>query len=119
MSFRSLLRLLTALMLLLPLTGLQAGEQPLTTVRVGVLEFGTVNWELDVIQAHELAKKRGIDLKIVSASLGRCVHHRVAGRRGRHHRIGLDLGYPPARRIQTVHLRALFECGRFADGQVG
>lgn len=34
-------------------------------VRVGVLEFGTVNWELDVMQAHGLAKKRGIELKIV------------------------------------------------------
>jgi NitT/TauT family transport system substrate-binding protein len=35
-----------------------------------VLEFGTVNWELDVIQSRELAKKRGIDLKIVSLASG-------------------------------------------------
>ena len=34
-------------------------------VRVGVLKFGTVHWELDVIQTHELAEKQGIDLRIV------------------------------------------------------
>ena len=34
-------------------------------VRVGVLKFGTVHWELDVIQTHELARKQGIDLQIV------------------------------------------------------
>jgi NitT/TauT family transport system substrate-binding protein len=70
MFLRSVLSILTTLLLLLPFTGLKADEKPLTTVRIGVLEFGTVNWELDVIQAHELAKKRGIDLKIVSLASG-------------------------------------------------
>jgi NitT/TauT family transport system substrate-binding protein len=64
MSIRLLLRTLT-LLLLLALTELKATEKPLTPLRIGVLEFGTVNWELTLIQAHELAKKRGIDLKIV------------------------------------------------------
>src|ERR1035437_487208 len=69
MPTRFLLRILTAL-LLLPLTSLRANEKPLTVVRVGVLEFGTVNWELEVIQSRELAKKRGIDLKIVPLASG-------------------------------------------------
>lgn len=34
-------------------------------VRVGVLEFGTVNWELDVMKAHQLAEKNGFDLEVV------------------------------------------------------
>jgi NitT/TauT family transport system substrate-binding protein len=35
-------------------------------VRVGVLKFGTVSWELDVIQAHGLAAREGLDLQIVT-----------------------------------------------------
>ena len=66
----SLLRRVLTALLLLPLTALSAAEKPLTLVRVGVLEFGTVNWELDVIQSHELAKKRGIDLKVVPLASG-------------------------------------------------
>ena len=34
-------------------------------VRVGVLKFGTVHWELDVIRTHGLAERQGIDLQIV------------------------------------------------------
>ena len=34
-------------------------------VRVGVLKFGTVHWELDVIKTHALAEQQGIDLQIV------------------------------------------------------
>lgn len=34
-------------------------------VRVGVLKFGTVHWELDVMATHELAQRQGIDLRIV------------------------------------------------------
>ncbi|MHB0777141.1 ABC transporter substrate-binding protein [Halomonas sp. WWR20] len=40
----------------------QAAHQAL---RIGVLKFGTVNWELQVVQEHHLAEKRGIDLDIV------------------------------------------------------
>ena len=36
------------------------------TVRVGVLKFGTVHWELDVIETHALDEKQGIDLQIVT-----------------------------------------------------
>lgn len=34
------------------------------TVKVGVLAFGTVNWELDVVKAHGLDKQEGFDLEI-------------------------------------------------------
>jgi len=64
MSKRFLVCVLYAL-LLLPLTALTANEKPLPRVRVGALEFGTVGWELEVIQSRELARKHGIDLKIV------------------------------------------------------
>ncbi len=37
----------------------------LEKVRVGVLEFGTVNWELDIMQQHKLAEQNGIALEIV------------------------------------------------------
>lgn len=70
MPTRFLLCILTALALLLPLTALTANEKPLPFVRVGALEFGTVNWELEVIQSRGLAKKHGIDLKIVPLTSG-------------------------------------------------
>ena len=34
-------------------------------VRVGVLKFGTVHWELDVIETHRLAAQEGVDLEIL------------------------------------------------------
>ncbi len=40
-----------------------ADEPPV--IRVGTLKFGTVNWELDVIQTHELDKKNGVKLELV------------------------------------------------------
>ncbi|MGB5600242.1 MAG: ABC transporter substrate-binding protein [Thiothrix litoralis] len=47
------------------LAGLTSPAFALEKVRVGVLEFGTVNWEMDVIQTHKLAEQQGIDLEIV------------------------------------------------------
>jgi NitT/TauT family transport system substrate-binding protein len=35
------------------------------SVRIGVLKFGTVNWELDVIQYHGLARAEGVRLEVV------------------------------------------------------
>ncbi|WP_025916078.1 ABC transporter substrate-binding protein [Herminiimonas sp. CN] len=70
MPTRFLLRILAALLLLAPMIAARAAEKPLTPLRVGVLEFGTVNWELSVIQSRELAKKRGIDLQIVPLASG-------------------------------------------------
>ncbi len=37
----------------------------LGTIRIGVLQFGTVNWELDVIEHHGLDAKEGFDLEVV------------------------------------------------------
>jgi NitT/TauT family transport system substrate-binding protein len=34
------------------------------TIRVGVLKFGTVNWELDTIKHHKLDEKRGVNIDI-------------------------------------------------------
>ena len=45
----------------------QAAVQPAEaaeTVRVGVLKFGTVNWELDTIKHHKLDEKYGVDVDI-------------------------------------------------------
>lgn len=39
--------------------------EPLPTVRVGVLKFGTVNWELAVIQRHGLDRANGFRLQVV------------------------------------------------------
>ncbi|MDH3900218.1 MAG: transporter substrate-binding domain-containing protein [Gammaproteobacteria bacterium] len=33
-------------------------------VRVGLLKFGTVNWEMDVIRTHGLADREGIELEV-------------------------------------------------------
>lgn len=70
--FRSLFRILAAWLLLASLAALAANEKPLTLLplRIGVLEFGTVNWELEVIRSRDLAKKRGIDLQIVPLASG-------------------------------------------------
>jgi NitT/TauT family transport system substrate-binding protein len=46
--------------------GVWAGEK----VRVGVLAFGTVNWELDAIQQQGLASRRGIELEVVPLASG-------------------------------------------------
>lgn len=56
------------LALLSLLLGLGAcGEQQpgQDTLRVGVLTYGTVNWELATVQAHGLAAERGVHLEIV------------------------------------------------------
>lgn len=45
--------------------GLSLGPAAAGTVRVGVLQFGTVSWELDVIKTHGLDKAEGIDLEVV------------------------------------------------------
>lgn len=60
-----LIRVLSVLLIFLSTLSVQATEKPLLPLRVGVLEFGTVNWELTLIQTAELARKRGIDLKVV------------------------------------------------------
>ncbi len=70
MQLHPYLRLLACFVLALcpPLS--QAAEPVAATLRIGVLQFGTVNWELDVMQANKLAQKRGLNLKVVPLASG-------------------------------------------------
>ncbi|WP_099867515.1 ABC transporter substrate-binding protein [Pararhizobium haloflavum] len=40
-----------------------ASAQDAATIRIGVLQYGTVNWELDVIERHGLDEANGFDLQ--------------------------------------------------------
>ncbi|MGF1477495.1 MAG: ABC transporter substrate-binding protein [Geminicoccaceae bacterium] len=44
-------------------TGAKAADE-LGMIKLGVLAFGTVNWELDVIRTHGLDKKHGFELEV-------------------------------------------------------
>jgi len=61
------MRLIVFALLALGLSGTcqAAGEQ---IVRVGVLKFGTVNWELDVVKHHGLDTKHGVRVELVELS---------------------------------------------------
>jgi NitT/TauT family transport system substrate-binding protein len=56
--------ILAAFLLCLLLPHAVAAET-LEPVRIGVLKFGTVSWELDVMQAHGLAKREGVEVQVV------------------------------------------------------
>ena len=70
MLFNHYFRLLASFVLALAVPLCQAAEPTAATLRVGVLQFGTVNWELDVMQANKLAQKRGLNLKVVPLASG-------------------------------------------------
>ena len=70
MHFHPYFRLLASFVLALVSPFCQATEPITATLRVGVLQFGTVNWELDVMQANKLAQKRGLTLKVVPLASG-------------------------------------------------
>ncbi|HZA65616.1 MAG TPA: ABC transporter substrate-binding protein [Geminicoccaceae bacterium] len=65
--------------LLLALAAWPAGAQGLGTVKVGVLEFGTVNWELDVIKHHGLDKERGFELEVQGFASGQATNVALQG----------------------------------------
>ncbi len=48
-------------------------------VRVGVLQHGTVNWELDVIKHHQLDRKHGFDLQITGFGGKNATHVALQG----------------------------------------
>lgn len=52
------------LVLALLLAGSAARAADLGSIKVGVLKFGTVNWELDVIKTHGLDTKHGFTLEV-------------------------------------------------------
>ncbi len=53
----------TVLVLAFALAAPLAAQEP-DTLRLGVLKFGTVNWELDVIKTHGLDAKEGFTLEV-------------------------------------------------------
>jgi NitT/TauT family transport system substrate-binding protein len=57
-----------ALVLALSLGPAAVSADELQSLRVGVLQFGTVSWEMDVIQHHGLAEREGMDLEVVPLS---------------------------------------------------
>ncbi len=59
-NIRALLLAAAGTIVLITATGSAAAQ-----VRVAVLKFGTVNWELNVIVEHELDKRFGIDLEVI------------------------------------------------------
>jgi NitT/TauT family transport system substrate-binding protein len=59
------MRIVVAL-LLAGLAVAPAAAQTGPPVRVGVLKFGTVSWELDVMQTHGLAAREGVEPKVVA-----------------------------------------------------
>jgi NitT/TauT family transport system substrate-binding protein len=64
MSFRQKLLGLLALAVASFTLAVSAQAADLPVVRVGVLKFGTVNWELDVIREHKLDEKHGFKLDV-------------------------------------------------------
>ena len=70
MTLRLLFHRCAGLVLALAACLCHAADSADATLRVGVLQFGTVNWELDVMQANKLAHKRGLNLKVVALASG-------------------------------------------------
>lgn len=60
------MRLISTIAAIFVAAGLVApSAQADETIRIGVLQFGTVNWELDTIQRHGLDEKHGFSLDVV------------------------------------------------------
>lgn len=65
------------LLLLINFNLVMADDLP--PLRLGALQFGTVNWELDVIKHHQLDKKYGIDLTIIPLGGKNATHVALQG----------------------------------------
>jgi NitT/TauT family transport system substrate-binding protein len=59
--------------------GPAARAADLGAIKVGVLEFGTVNWELDVIKHHELDAERGFTLEVQGFGSGQATNVALQG----------------------------------------
>lgn len=68
--------LLAVIFCVLATTALAADRTP---VRVGVLKFGTVNWELDVVRTHGLARAEGVDIEVVPLASKSATHVALQG----------------------------------------
>ncbi len=53
--------------------------EDLPPLKLGALQFGTVNWELDVIKHHQLDKKYGIDLQVTPLGGKSATHTALQG----------------------------------------
>ncbi len=62
---RTASRICAAAAISLASLGLVGQSQAADPVRIAVLKFGTVNWELDVIKTHGLDKAQGITLEVL------------------------------------------------------
>ncbi len=51
-----------------------------TNVKVGVLKFGTVNWELDVMKFNNYDKKQGINVEVVKYGSGNTAKIAIQGK---------------------------------------
>ncbi|KAA0680457.1 ABC transporter substrate-binding protein [Roseomonas genomospecies 6] len=72
-----LARLLFALALVCVATVARAADRP--TVTIGVLKFGTVSWELDVIRHHRLDEAAGFELKLMELASGQAAQIALQG----------------------------------------
>jgi NitT/TauT family transport system substrate-binding protein len=68
-----------ALALLAAAWSLTAQAAGLGTIKVGVLEFGTVNWELDVIKHHGLDAKHDFELEVQGFGSGQATNVALQG----------------------------------------
>ena len=68
-----------ALAVLAATWSLTAQAAGLGTIKVGVLEFGTVNWELDVIKHHGLDAKHDFELEVQGFGSGQATNVALQG----------------------------------------
>jgi len=67
--FRPLVRTWLAAIALLGCLIAPAGAADLPTIRIGVLQYGTVSWELDVMKRMGLAEREGVRFEVVPLAL--------------------------------------------------
>jgi NitT/TauT family transport system substrate-binding protein len=77
--FDKAVRLRGWLALCVGLIAFPAAASETTTVRVGVLQYGTVGWELEVMQREGLAEREGVKLVIVPMALNDAVNVAIQG----------------------------------------
>ncbi|AWJ89088.1 ABC transporter substrate-binding protein [Azospirillum baldaniorum] len=77
MRLMSLARLFLLLALVCVATVARAADRP--TVTIGVLKFGTVSWELDVIRHHRLDEAAGFELKLMELASGQAAQIALQG----------------------------------------
>ncbi|UKJ71974.1 ABC transporter substrate-binding protein [Azospirillum brasilense] len=77
MRLMPLVRLFLLLALVCVATVARAADRPAVTI--GVLKFGTVSWELDVIRHHRLDEAAGFELKLMELASGQAAQIALQG----------------------------------------